>query len=158
MWQLDPQNSSLLFNLLLIAEFCLYLSKKGQSETGTQRLLMCLYSRTSKQHLAKSHFQSVKFPPSLLWSLHFIVKANYGCNNFFQQSSHQPVNYRAAQQMTQYNCCGKNKCSLKSLSLYWRRFNITRAGGKGLYTVCWFLKTFPLSCVSSRHAFSRCAS
>lgn len=65
MWQLDPENPSLLFNLLFIADFCLYLSKKGLSENGGKSLLMCLYPRTSPQHLAKSNFQSVKFPHSL---------------------------------------------------------------------------------------------
>lgn len=29
MWQLHPQNASLLFNLLFFADFCLYLSNKG---------------------------------------------------------------------------------------------------------------------------------
>lgn len=37
MWQLDLQNASLLFNLLFIADSCLYLSKTGPSESVTKK-------------------------------------------------------------------------------------------------------------------------
>ena len=61
-------------------------------------------------------------------------------------SSHQLVKCRAAHQMTQYNCYGKNKCSLRYWSLYLSRRAL-------VYTVWVFscvcqsglLKTFSLS-------------
>lgn len=54
------------------------------------------------------------------------MQAHYGCYNFFQQSSLQLVKCRAAHQMTQYNCCGKNKCSLRYWSLYLGDFNVEK--------------------------------
>lgn len=89
------------------------------------------------------------------------MKANYGRYNFFQQSSHQLLKYRVARQMTQYNCCGKNKCSLRYWSSYLGNFN-TEMREEYMFMLSGSLCVsfgvtenffFFLVCFSSRHTF-----
>lgn len=92
------------------------------------------------------------------------MKANYGCHNVFQQSSHQTGKHRASRDVIQYNCCGENtqtKCSLTYRSLYFQTFWCGQSAWKLIYIVWAFvvdlLQTFSaVSQVVSRKSLFVC--